>query len=109
MRLEHQRRKVLHFGVTEHPTAEWAAQQIVEAFAYRDATRYLIRDRDASYGSEFRRRIQSLGIGSFFSGTGKLGTLHHHVALPRKSCLLIPWGCALFRRPLWNQLQVLQG
>ena len=60
--LEHQRRKVLHFGVTEHPTAEWAAQQIVEAFANRDAKRYLIRDRDASYGSEFRRRIQSLGM-----------------------------------------------
>jgi hypothetical protein len=47
--LQHQRRKVLHFGVTEHPTAEWAAQQIVEAFANRDAKRYLIRDRDASY------------------------------------------------------------
>lgn len=60
--LEYQRRKVLHFGVTEHPTAEWAAQQIVEAFANRDAKRYLIRDRDASYGSEFRRRIQSLGM-----------------------------------------------
>jgi len=60
--LEHQRRKVLHFGVTEHPTAEWVAQQIAEAFAERDAPRYLIRDRDASYGDEFRRRIQSLGI-----------------------------------------------
>ena len=63
--LEHQRRKVLHFGVTEHPTAEWAAQQIVEAFANRDAKRYLIRDRDASYGSEFRRRIQSKQTGYF--------------------------------------------
>jgi len=60
--LEHQRRKLLHFRVTEHPTAEWVAQQIAEAFAERDAPRYLIRDRDASYGDEFRRRIQSLGI-----------------------------------------------
>jgi hypothetical protein len=47
--LEHQRRKVLHFGVTEHPTAEWVGQQVVEAFAEREAPRYLIRDRDASY------------------------------------------------------------
>src|ERR1035438_8612133 len=60
--LEHQRRKVLHFGVTEHPTAEWVGQQVVEAFAEREAPRYLIRDRDASYGNEFRRRVQSLGM-----------------------------------------------
>src|SRR5262249_15072035 len=60
--LEQRRRKVLHFGVTEHPTSEWVAQQMVEAFAERDAPRYLIRDRDASYGAEFRRRIQSLGM-----------------------------------------------
>jgi transposase InsO family protein len=60
--LEHQRRKVLHFGVTEHPTSEWVGQQVVEAFAEREAPRYLIRDRDASYGHEFRRRVQSLGV-----------------------------------------------
>jgi putative transposase len=60
--LEHQRRKVLHFGVTEHPSAEWVAQQMVEAFADRGATRYLIRDRDTTYVNEFRRRIQSLGM-----------------------------------------------
>ncbi len=60
--LEHQRRKVVHFGVTEHPTAEWVSQQLVEAFTERDAPCYLIRDRDASYGSEFRCRMQSLGI-----------------------------------------------
>lgn len=60
--LEHKRRKVLHFGVTDHPTAAWAAQRMVEAFADRDVPRYLIRDRDGVYGVEFRRRIQSLGI-----------------------------------------------
>jgi putative transposase len=58
--IEHQRRRVLHFGVTEHPTAEWAGQQVVEAFAERDDKRYLVRDRDAIYGTDFRRRIQSL-------------------------------------------------
>jgi putative transposase len=60
--LEHQRRKVLHFGVTERPSAEWAGQQVVEAFGVQGSKRYLIRDRDATYGHEFRRRIQSLGM-----------------------------------------------
>jgi putative transposase len=60
--LEHRRRQVLHFNVTEHPTAAWTSQQIVEAFADRDAPRYLLRDRDGIYGNEVRRRIASLGM-----------------------------------------------
>jgi putative transposase len=60
--MEHDRRKVLHFNVTEHPTAAWTAQQIVEAFADRDAARHLLRDRDSSYGAEVRLRIKSLGM-----------------------------------------------
>jgi putative transposase len=58
--LEHRRRQVLHFNVTEHPTAAWTSQQIVEAFADRDAPRYLLRDRDGIYGNDVRRRIASL-------------------------------------------------
>jgi putative transposase len=60
--LEHRRREVLHFNVTEHPTAAWTSQQIAEAFADREAPRYLIRDRDRAYGNEVRLRIASLGI-----------------------------------------------
>jgi len=60
--IEHERRRVLHFGVTEHPTAEWTAQQMAEAFSERDARRYLIRDRDAIYGNAFRCRIHSLAM-----------------------------------------------
>ena len=60
--LEHKRRKVLHFGATEHPTAEWTAQQVVEAFADREVPKFLIRDRDGIYGSEFQRRVWSLGV-----------------------------------------------
>jgi putative transposase len=60
--LEHRCREVLHFNVTEHPSAAWTAQQIVEAFADREAARYLIRDRDGIYGNEVRLRIKSLGI-----------------------------------------------
>ena len=60
--LAHQRRRVLHFNVTEHPTAEWAAQQIVEAFPEDTAPRYLIRDRDGIYGGHFRNRVHGMGI-----------------------------------------------
>ena len=60
--IEHQRRRVLHFGVTEHPTAEWTAQQMAEVFSEREAKRYLIRDRDAIYGNAFRYRIHSLAM-----------------------------------------------
>jgi len=60
--IEHQRGKVLHFGITEHPSAEWTAQQVMEAFSERDAKRYLIRDRDSIYGAEFRSRVQALGM-----------------------------------------------
>ena len=57
-----ERRSVVHFNVTDSPTAEWAAQQIVEAFPYDSAPRYLQRDRDGIYGDVFQRRIESLGI-----------------------------------------------
>jgi len=60
--LEHDRRKVLHFNVNEHPTGSWTAQQIVEAFANRDAAQYLIRGRDSRYSAEVQSRIKSLGI-----------------------------------------------
>ena len=60
--LEHRRRQVLHFNVTDHPTSAWVAQQMVEAFGDRAVPRYLIRDRDGVYGTEVRQRLQSLQI-----------------------------------------------
>ncbi len=60
--LEYDPRKVLHFNVTGHPTGAWTTQQIVEAFADREASQYLIRDRDGRYSPEVRLRIQSLGM-----------------------------------------------
>ena len=60
--LAHDRRRVLHFNVTEHPTAVWAAQQIVEAFPEDGAPRYLLRDRDGIYGHDFTARIEGMGI-----------------------------------------------
>lgn len=60
--LRHDRRYVAHFDVTAHPTAEWAAQQIVEAFPFDNAPRFLIRDRDGIYGERFRERVAKMGI-----------------------------------------------
>ena len=60
--LAHDRRKVIHFNVTEHPTAPWTAQQLVEAFPWETAPKYLLRDRDSVYGQKFQRRVTSLGM-----------------------------------------------
>lgn len=60
--LAHSRRRVLHFNVTANPTALWTAQQIVEAFPWDTAPKYLLRDRDAIYGGEFRKRVHAMGI-----------------------------------------------
>jgi transposase InsO family protein len=60
--LAHDRRRILHFTVTEHPTAEWTTQQIVEAFPWDSAPRYLLRDRDSVYGQVFRRCVAGMGI-----------------------------------------------
>jgi putative transposase len=58
----HARRKILHLNVTQHPTAGWLSRQITEAFPWDTAPRYLLRDRDASYGSDFRNRVETMGI-----------------------------------------------
>jgi len=57
-----ERRRVIHFNVTAHPTAEWTAQQVVEAFPWDSAPKYLLRDRDGIYGDCFRHRVKNMGI-----------------------------------------------
>jgi len=61
--LTHSRRRLVHFNVTEHPTAEWTARQLLEACAQEEAPRYLIRDRDQVYGERFSRQAKTLDIG----------------------------------------------
>ena len=60
--LGHERRRVLHFNVTDHPTAEWTAQQLVEAFPFDTAPRYLLRDRDAIYGEKVHRKLRAMYV-----------------------------------------------
>ena len=60
--LRHDRRRILWLGATTHPTAEWIARQLVEACGWDKAPRYLVHDRDRSYGEVFLRRVRAMGI-----------------------------------------------
>ena len=60
--LGHDRRKVIHFDVTQNPNQVWLARQMTEAFPWDSAPRFLLRDRDAAYGQTFRDRVQAMGI-----------------------------------------------
>ena len=60
--LSHDRRRLVHFNVTEHPTAGWTARQLVEACGLEETPRYLIRDRDQVYGERFSRQARTLDI-----------------------------------------------
>jgi putative transposase len=60
--LDHHRRRIIHFEVTQNPTQAWLARQITEAFPWDTAPRYLLRDRDTSYGQDFRDHVRGMGI-----------------------------------------------
>ena len=60
--LRHERRRLISLSVTAHPTAEWIACQVTEAFPWDEAPDYLIRDRDASYGQVVAKRLAAMGI-----------------------------------------------
>jgi putative transposase len=59
--LIHDRRKLVHFNITRHPTAAWLSRQVTEAFPWDTAPRFLLRDRDSSYGSVFSKRVEAMG------------------------------------------------
>ena len=60
--LEHERRRIVHFNVTEGPSAQWTGQQLVNAFPDDSAPKHVIRDRDKIYGADFVRRVRAMGI-----------------------------------------------
>jgi putative transposase len=60
--IRHDSRRVVHFNITEHPTARWTGQQIANAFPFDEAPKYLLLDNDGIYGEEFARRIKSMNI-----------------------------------------------
>jgi putative transposase len=60
--LSHERRRVIHFNVTSHPTADWTCRQLLHAFPFDSAPQYIIRDRDGIYGEVVQRQLKELGI-----------------------------------------------
>ncbi len=60
--LSHDRRRPIHFAVTANPTAEWTARQLLEAFPWDSAPRYLLRDRDGIYGEKVHEATEWLGL-----------------------------------------------
>jgi len=60
--LSHDRRRIVHFNVTAHPIAPWVWRQIIQATPWGTAPKYLIRDRDTSYGRDFVHRAAGIGI-----------------------------------------------
>jgi putative transposase len=60
--LAHERRKVIHFNVTAHPTADWVSGQLVQAFPWDTAPRYLVRDRDSIYSEHVQLQLRDMGI-----------------------------------------------
>jgi transposase InsO family protein len=60
--LKHDRRRLASVNVTEHPTAEWVARQIIDAFPWDEPPQYMLRDRDAIYGNSVIRRLRAMGI-----------------------------------------------
>jgi transposase InsO family protein len=60
--LAHDRRRILQFGVTAYPTAEWTVQQLRNAFPWESTPRYLLRDRDRIFGEEFVSQVKAMGI-----------------------------------------------
>jgi transposase InsO family protein len=68
--LRHNRRELVRLNITDHPTAAWAAQQIVESFPEETAPKYLLPDRDASYGDVFVRRVKGLGMSEILIAPG---------------------------------------
>jgi putative transposase len=60
--LAHERRRIVHFAVTTHPTAEWTAHQLREAFPWESAPRSLLRDRDRTFGHAFVEQVKAMEL-----------------------------------------------
>ena len=88
--LGHGRRQLLWFEVMRHPTAEWLARQITEAFPWTSATAYLVRDNDRAYGHVFISRVRAMGIRDRPTSPGspwQNGTAERLIGTLRRECL----------------------
>jgi transposase InsO family protein len=103
--LGHGRRQLLWFEVTRHPTAEWLARQITEAFPWTSAPAYLVRDNDRAYGHVFTSRVRAMGIRDRPISPGspwQNGCAERLIGTLRRECLdqMLIFGEAHLRRVL---------
>lgn len=88
--LAHHRRRIVHFAVTAHPTAEWTAHQLLQAFPWNSAPHYLLRDRDRIFGSEFVQQLKVMGIEQVLSAPAspwQRAYLERVIGMIRRECL----------------------
>lgn len=88
--LSHDRRRIVHFGITTSPTAEWTAQQITEAFPWEAAPKFLIRDRHPTYGQVFRNRLVAMAITDVLTASRspwQNGHVERLIGSVRRECL----------------------
>jgi len=88
--LAHDRRRVVHFNVTAHPTAAWTAQQLRESFPFDQVPRYLLRDRDKIFGAEFSKQVADLGMEEVLSAPrspGQRAYVERVIGTIRRECL----------------------
>ena len=103
--LGHDRRRVVHFNVTAHPTAEWTAQQLREAFPFDQVPCYLLRDRDKIFGDTFREQVKDMEIEEVLSATRspwQRAYMERMIGSIRRECLdhVIVFGESSLRRTL---------
>jgi len=107
--LSHDRRRVVHVNVTDHPTAAWPQQQILEAFPWNEAPRYLLRDRDGIYGPSFRDALRAFDIDDVVSAPRapwQNPYVERVIGSIRRECLdhVIVWNERSLRRTLQSYL-----
>ena len=88
--LAHDRHRILHVGVTAHPTAAWTTQQLREAFPWATAPRYLLRDRDRIFGRDFGKQVAALGMSEVLSTHGapcQRAYIERVIGTIRRECL----------------------
>jgi putative transposase len=112
--LAHDRRRVLHFNITAHPTAEWTGQQLREAFPFEQIPRYLLRDRDGIFGDDFTRQVKDLGIEEVLSAPRspwQRAYVERIIGTIRRECLdhLIVLGETSLRRNLRSYFDYYHG
>jgi transposase InsO family protein len=109
-----ERRKILHCNVTEHPTAQWTGQQLVEALPWETTARYVIRDRDRIYGTDFKQRVAGLGLREALTAPRspwQNAYAERFIGSLRRECLdhVIVLNERHFRRVLWDYVRYYNG